>query len=127
MAGSPVVVDYMQTTLSFTVDKNIYARGMEGLFVYGYVTFGLNGYFEPPQFINFEKQQFYPRNNRFDTFMWQCKPGVSLTYKPIYGNLDALNPVIQGQIVNMLAGAVTGLTPIGPGGPGVAPIIVPAP
>jgi len=121
MAGSPVVVDYMQVTITSSFDLSRYQKGQLGYYVFGYVTFGTNGYFEAPQWINFPQQMFFPQNKRFDTFKWQCKPGINFAYKPIYGNLDILGPTVQGYLINMAAGAVQGLSPFSPSGAPLSP------
>ncbi len=127
MASSPVVVDYMQLTLTLSLPPEQYFRGMVNLSVYGYCWFSTNGYAEEVQYLNFLQQMVFPKNRRFDTFSWQCKPGVSLAYKPIYGNLDVLSPQVQGQAINLLGGVAAGLVTYMPDGtPGTVPVFTPA-
>ena len=126
MAGSPLVVDYMQVTITTTLPDSSYAHGMTGLFVYGYVTFGTNGYFEPVQYVNLKKQMFFPANRRFDTFKYQGKVGVNFSIKPIYGNLDVFGPTVDGNLINLSSGAVAGLAVKTPAGlPGPSPVLIP--
>lgn len=116
MAGSPIVVNAMQITIDTTLPLSHYARGPQDFYVFGYVTFGHDSYWETPQWINFQKQVFYPRDPRFDTFKYQGKFGVNITYKPLYGQLDILSPEVQGAILNMCAGGFGGLRPQNPAG-----------
>lgn len=128
MASSPLVADFLQLTITNFADLARYQRGQEGLYVFGYLAFMSNGYAEPPQWINFEKQMFFPRNRNWDTFRFGLKPGVLAAVRPIYGNLDALAPIVQGEAINLMLGAVKGLRVYAPDGtPGPIPEFVPVP
>lgn len=126
MAGSPIVVDYMQLTVNATGGIARFQRGMTGLYVFGYCQFITNGYSEPPIFINSVKQMVFPKNRRFDSFHWQMKPGVTLSVKPIYGDLDLIAPLVAGEAVNLAKGLASGLRVFLPDGtPGAIPEFVP--
>lgn len=127
--GNPVVLAGVQIDVIATPEvKARYKHGMTDLNVFGYVSFSHDGYWEAPQYVNFNKMFISPRIPRPDFIVVRMKPDIKMNVNPIYEKFDALEILANNKQVNLLKGKADGLATLKPDGTsGSAPLITARP
>jgi hypothetical protein len=87
--------------------------GETKLYRLGYVWWLWGDYCGGLEYVRFKHQNFFAPDAKVTAFGYAFEPGVEGILRPVYSKLDAFDPKVLGQALNLAAGRLGALRQLG--------------